>query len=56
VIVGANNSLPQLRQKLSPGVAGVPHCGQIVAFKVGSLIGETLDVWLPEHSLFSVVE
>jgi hypothetical protein len=38
VIVGANNCLPQLRQKLSPGAAGAPHCGQTVAFRVGSLI------------------
>ncbi|MGZ8843369.1 MAG: hypothetical protein ACXW18_06880 [Pyrinomonadaceae bacterium] len=38
VIVGANNCLPQLRQKPSPGAAGAPHCGQTVAFKVGSLI------------------
>jgi len=37
-------------------VAGVPHCGQIVAFNVGSLIEETVDVWLHEHSLLSVVE
>lgn len=36
--VGANNCAPQLRQKLSPGAAGVPHFGHIVAFKVGSLI------------------
>src|SRR6185369_2517896 len=38
VIVGANNCLPQLRQKLSPGAAGAPQCGQTVAFRVGSLI------------------
>lgn len=38
MIVGANNSLPQLRQNPSPGAAGVPQCGQIVAFNVGSLI------------------
>src|SRR5712692_7562539 len=38
VIVGASNCLPQLRQNLSPGAAGVPQCGQIVAFNVGSLI------------------
>jgi len=37
VMVGANNCLPQLRQNPSLGAAGVPQCGQIVAFNVGSL-------------------
>jgi len=41
--VGPNNCFPQLRQKLSPGVAMVPHCGQTVAFNVGSLIPGILD-------------
>src|SRR5262245_60598987 len=39
VIVGASICLPQLRQNASPGAAAAPHCGQTVAFKVGSLIG-----------------
>jgi hypothetical protein len=43
VMVGANNCLPQLRQKPSPGAAMAPHCGQTVAFNVGSLIFEFLD-------------
>ena len=38
MIVGANICLPQLRQNASPKAAGVPQCGQIVAFRVGSLI------------------
>jgi hypothetical protein len=36
--VGPNNSTPQFRQNPSPGAAGVPHFGHIVAFNVGSLI------------------
>jgi len=41
VIVGANSCFLQLRQKLSPGAAGAPQCGQTVAFRVGSLIGKS---------------
>jgi hypothetical protein len=37
-IVGASNCFPQLRQKLSPGAAGTPHCEQTMAFNVGSLM------------------
>lgn len=37
-MVGASTCFPQLRQNASPGAAGVPQCGQIVAFNVGSLI------------------
>ena len=36
--VGAMICFPQLRQKLSLGISGVPHWGQAVAFRVGSLI------------------
>jgi len=36
--VGAKSCAPQLRQKASPGAAGVPHVGHIVAFIVGSFI------------------
>ncbi len=38
MIVGASTCFPQFRQNASPGAAGVPQCGQIVAFNVGSLI------------------
>ena len=37
-LVGATSCVPQLRQKLSPGAAGVPHFGHNVALRVGSLI------------------
>jgi len=37
-LVGANSFVPQLRQKFSPGAAGVPHFGHKVALRVGSLI------------------
>jgi hypothetical protein len=36
--VGAMICFPQLRQKLSLGISGVPQWGQTVAFRVGSLI------------------
>ena len=42
--VGAKICAPQLRQKASPGAAGVPHFGHIVAFNVGSLIEPPEDV------------
>ena len=42
--VGAKICAPQLRQKASPGAAGVPHCGHIVAFNVGSFIEPPEDV------------
>ena len=38
VMVGARSWLPQLRQKPSPGAAGVPHLVHVSAFIVGSLI------------------
>ena len=37
-LVGAKSCVPQLRQKFSPGAAGVPHFGHNVALRVGSLI------------------
>ena len=44
--VGAKSCAPQLRQKASPGAAGVPHFGHIVAFNVGSFIEPPEDVLL----------
>jgi hypothetical protein len=34
-LVGAKSCVPQLRQKFSPGAAGVPHFGHNVALRVG---------------------
>src|SRR5262249_37091603 len=39
---GGNSCEPQLRQKFSPGAAGVPHFGHKVALRVGSLMQKSL--------------